>query len=117
MTTQPSHYEFVVRGHLDDRWAEWLGDLTITRNEDGTSTLIAPIADQSQLHGVLAELRDMATTLLSVRAVTAPSLAPQTTWDATAEPPLDKPVHTARLTLRPGPPRTTPPGSTDGSSL
>jgi len=86
MTTQPSHYEFLVRGHLDDRWAEWLGDLTITRNEDGTSTLIAPIADQSPLHGVLAGLRDMATTLLSVQAVTAPSLASQTTLDAMAKP-------------------------------
>jgi hypothetical protein len=62
-------YEFRVEGHLDDHWSAWLGDLTITRHHDGTSTLTGPVADQAQLHGVLARLRDIGATLLSLNAV------------------------------------------------
>ena len=66
-------YEFGIQGHLDDHWAAWLGDgdLTLTRHPDGTSTLAGPVADQAQLHGVLARLRDIGVTLLWVRAVEA----------------------------------------------
>ena len=66
-------YEFRVEGHLDDHWSAWLGDLTITRHHDGTSTLTGPVADQAQLHGVLARLRDIGATLLSLNAVEAPA--------------------------------------------
>jgi hypothetical protein len=62
-------YEFRVEGHLDDHWSAWLGDLTITRHHDGTSTLTGPVADQAQLHGVLARLRDIGATLLSLNAM------------------------------------------------
>ena len=66
-------YEFRVEGHLDDHWSAWLGDLTITRRHDGTSTLTGPVADQAQLHGVLARLRDIGATLLSLNAVEDPA--------------------------------------------
>ena len=62
-------YEFRIVGHLDARWSEWFGDLAIDPHDDGTCTLVGPIADQAQLHGVLAGLRDIGVTLLSVRAV------------------------------------------------
>ena len=62
-------YEIRVEGHLDDHWSERLGGLTICRNDDGTSTLAGPVADQAQLHGVLAGLRDIGATLLELRSV------------------------------------------------
>ena len=62
-------YEFRVEGHLDDHWSAWLGELTITRHHDGTSTLAGPVADQAQLHGLLARLRDIGVILLSVDTV------------------------------------------------
>jgi len=65
----PLTYEFRVEGHLDDHWSAWLGELTITRHHDGTSTLAGPVADQAQLHGVLARLRDIGATLLSLNVV------------------------------------------------
>jgi hypothetical protein len=65
-------YEFRVEGHLDDHWSAWLGDLTIARHHDGTSTLTGPVADQAQLHGVLAGLRDIGATLLSLNVLEAP---------------------------------------------
>ena len=64
-------YEVRVEGHLDDHWSGWLGELTITRHHDGTSTLAGPVADQAQLHGVLARLRDIGVTLLSLKAIEA----------------------------------------------
>jgi len=66
-------YEFRVEGHFDDHWSAWLGDLSITRHHDGTSMLTGPVADQAQLHGVLARLRDIGATLLSPNALEAPA--------------------------------------------
>jgi hypothetical protein len=75
-TSRALTYEFRVEGHLDDHWSAWLGELTITRHHDGTSTLAGPVADQAQLHGVLARLRDIGATLLSLNAFEAPHTAP-----------------------------------------
>jgi hypothetical protein len=63
-------YEFRVDGHLDEHWSTWLGRLDLTHNEDGTSTLTGPVADQAELHGLLGRLRDIGAPLLSLRALT-----------------------------------------------
>lgn len=62
-------YELRVAGHLDGRWSSWFGELTIARHDDGTCTLTGPVVDQAQLHGILARLRDIGATLLSLRAL------------------------------------------------
>ena len=62
-----------VGRHLDDRWAEWFGDLTMTREPDGTTTLRGPVADQAALHGILIKIRDLGMVLLAVRAIDAPA--------------------------------------------
>jgi len=64
--TRPTTYRIQVRGHLDDCWSDWFDGLSMTRNEDGTTTLSGPIADQAQLHGVLSRLRDIGVDLLGV---------------------------------------------------
>ena len=66
MNTSAQSYAFEVQGHLDSRWAAWLGELTITHNPDGTSTLVGPVVDQAGLHGVLAKLRDLGVVLIAV---------------------------------------------------
>ena len=65
-------YTIRVEGHLDDHWSARLGDLSITRDREGTSTLTGPIADQAQLHGVLAGLRDIGAVLIEVHRVGEP---------------------------------------------
>ena len=60
-------YEFRIKGHLDDRWSEWLGGLAIHLQEDGTSVLEGPIVDQAALHGVIIRIRDLGLPLLSVK--------------------------------------------------
>jgi hypothetical protein len=62
-------YEIRVVGHLDDRWASWCADFAIACYADGSCTLTGEVADQAQLHGILARLRDIGATLVSVRTL------------------------------------------------
>jgi hypothetical protein len=71
MTPALGTYAFTVDGALGDHWASWLGDLTLTRHDDGTTTVSGSMADQAALHGVLGRLRDIGVTLLAVQADTA----------------------------------------------
>ena len=65
--TEPRPYAIRVKGHLDQRWAEWLADLTITHASDGTTLLAGPLADQAALHGVLNKIRDLGLPIISVQ--------------------------------------------------
>jgi hypothetical protein len=60
-------YQFRIVGHVDDRWTAWFSGLSIACHPDGTCTLTGQVADQAQLHGILARVRDMGATLLSLR--------------------------------------------------
>lgn len=62
----PVAYELRIQGHLDQHWSAWFGGLTITHDDDGTSALRGVITDQSELHGLLAKVRDLGITLVSV---------------------------------------------------
>jgi hypothetical protein len=65
----PARYELRVDGHLDDRWTAWFDDLTLTRESDGTTTLRGLVPDQAALHGLLAKVRDLGATLISVEVI------------------------------------------------
>jgi len=65
----PAGYRLRVAGHLDDHWSHWFGDLTLTHDGDGTTTLTGVVADQAELHGLLAKIRDLGVTLISVTVV------------------------------------------------
>ena len=62
-------YRIRVRGHLADRWSDWLAGLTVERHDDGTTVLVGAVVDQSALHGVLARIRDLGLPLLAVDRV------------------------------------------------
>lgn len=63
------NYRFRVKGHVSDRCSDWLGDLAVRHQDDGTTVLVGPVVDQSALHGVIARIRDLGLPLLSVRQV------------------------------------------------
>jgi hypothetical protein len=65
----PTTYEIRIVGHLDRKWSEWLYDLTITHESDGTTSLSGPLPDQTVLHSVLARIRDMNVPLISVTPI------------------------------------------------
>ena len=92
MNTGPTTYAIRVAGHLDDHWSAWLGELEMARDDDGTTTVSVAVADQAQLHGVLAGLRDIGAVLTELRVVGAPVSASPSV--------LSRPLYTERLTLR-----------------
>ena len=59
-------YEIRIKGQLDPRWSDWFEGLTITYQETGETVLFGPVTDQSALHGILAKIRDLNLTLMSV---------------------------------------------------
>jgi hypothetical protein len=66
---QHQYYEIRLKGHLDDRWAEWFDGLTITIVDDGDTLVTGPVIDQAALHGLLKKVRDLGMTLVSVNRV------------------------------------------------
>jgi hypothetical protein len=69
--TRPSSYELRVEGHLDEHWSAWFEGLVMIHHGDGTTTLRGVVADQSELHGLLARVRDLGATLISVTSLDA----------------------------------------------
>ena len=66
---KPGFYEIRVKGHLDDRWADWFGGLTITLEDNGDTLLTGPVVDQAALFGLLKKVRDTGMALLSVNRI------------------------------------------------
>ena len=62
-------YELRLQGHLDEHWSAWLDGLALTHQDDGTTTVCGDVADQCELHGLLAKVRDLGVTLISVTSV------------------------------------------------
>jgi hypothetical protein len=69
VSTAPATYAIRIDGHLDDHWSDWLGGLDMTRDDDGATTVTVRGADQAQLHGVLAALRDIGAVISELRTV------------------------------------------------
>lgn len=66
-TQPPAIYEIRVRGHLGRHWADRLGGLDISQEDDGDTLLKGPIADQAALHGSLRKLRDLGVAIISIQ--------------------------------------------------
>jgi hypothetical protein len=66
---EPGLYEIRIKGHLDNRWADWFDGLTITLEDNGETLLTGPVVDQAALHGLLRKVRDLGMPLLSVTRV------------------------------------------------
>ena len=65
----PPTYRLRVRGHLDEHWSRWFGDLELTHSDDGSTSLTGVISDQAELHGLLNKIRDIGVALLAVEVV------------------------------------------------
>ncbi len=63
---EPGLYEIRLKGHLNDRWADWFEGLTITLEDQGDTLLTGLVVDQAALHGLLKKVRDLGMPLVSV---------------------------------------------------
>jgi hypothetical protein len=60
--------EIQLQGQIDEQWSEWFEGLTITHTEQGETVLTGFVSDQAALHGLLAKVRDLGLTLVSVNS-------------------------------------------------
>ena len=69
---RPATYQIKVPGHLDERWSDWAGGMTVTveYEEDGpTITILTGSLDQAALQGLLRRLYSLGLPLISVNCV------------------------------------------------
>lgn len=79
----PATYQLRIAGHLDQHWSRWFGDLALSHEDDGTTSLTGVIADQAELHGLLGKIRDLGVTLVSL-AVVPPAQTTAARTDSTS---------------------------------
>ena len=63
---QSRRYEIRIQGTLSPEWVEWFDGMEILQEADGGTLLAGWVPDQAALHGLLARIRDMNLTLISV---------------------------------------------------
>ena len=73
---RPAVYQLRVAGRLDQHWSAWFGGLTLTHEDDGSTSLTGAVTDQAELHGLLTKIRDLGVTLISVSVVDPAPPAP-----------------------------------------
>ncbi len=66
---QPVQYIIRIKEQIPLQWHVWFEGLTITNLEDDGAVLSGTVADQAALHGLLAKVRDLNLTLLSVSRI------------------------------------------------
>ncbi len=67
-------YEIRFKRHLDDHWADWFHGYSLTRKEDGTTTMVAPVVDQAELFGLPNKVHDKSLSQITVNCVDSDQL-------------------------------------------
>ncbi len=68
-TESPYWYEIRLQEQISEQSRSWFDDLSITSTSSGETLLAGQMVDQSALHGLLALIRDLNLTLISVNRV------------------------------------------------
>jgi hypothetical protein len=63
-------YQIKVQGRLDESWSDWFDGIKITFERGGDdrplTAMTGVVLDQPALHGILAKIRNLNLTLISV---------------------------------------------------
>ena len=62
-----TYYQICLEGKLEERWLRWFEGLEVKANADD-QTIIRGEFDQSALHGLFNQIRDLGVTLISVQS-------------------------------------------------
>lgn len=66
---QPTHYAILIKDQMTPSLLGLFDGFTVTRTASGETLLTGPVVDQSDLHGLLAKIRDLNLTLISVNQI------------------------------------------------
>lgn len=58
-------FRIEIKGCIDKEWIEWFGEMEIKHDKDFT-ILTGELPDQSALHGLLNQIRDLNLKLISI---------------------------------------------------
>jgi hypothetical protein len=61
--------EVRIKGQIDEHWSDWFEGLNIVHTDQGETVLSGLVVDQAALHGLLAKLRDLGLSIVSVNAL------------------------------------------------
>lgn len=67
--SQPLSYRLRIKGHLGPAWSQQFAGFTMVLEESGETTLRGTVADQAALHRLLARIRDLGLTLVSINQI------------------------------------------------
>jgi hypothetical protein len=62
-------YEIRTRGRVTERWSDWFEGMDLVHDPDGTTLIRCSALDQAALHGVIAKVRDLGLSLISVTPI------------------------------------------------
>lgn len=65
-----------VQGELDPAWSTMLADLAVVVDPDGTTLVSGELPDQAAVLGLLASIRDLGLSLISVETAAIPMSTP-----------------------------------------
>ena len=68
-TNQSNTYRIRVKETLDNQFAEWIGNLTLTSQENGETLLVGTFTDQPALRGFLDQLWNLNITVITVERI------------------------------------------------
>ena len=67
-TSESLSCEIKIKGILDGRWSDWLGDLALAYDDQNNNTILTGLLpNQAALHGLLNKIRDLGLVLLSFK--------------------------------------------------
>ena len=68
-STQPIQYAILIKDQMTPSLSKLFDGFTVTQTASGETLLTGPVVDQSALHGLLAKIRDLNLTLISVNQI------------------------------------------------
>ncbi len=72
----PEQYRIKIRDQLDPKWIAWFEGMRVSTELNGETVLWGPVEDQAALHGLLAKVRDLGLTLVSMECLPDPAASP-----------------------------------------
>ena len=61
--------EIRVKGLMDENWSEWFQDFEVLPGNEDETLMVGEVKDQAALYGLIAKMRDLGLTLLSVNEI------------------------------------------------